>query len=689
VIAIDADSRTSVRTLIAPDGTSLSYRYVPAPPDRERGTIVYLHGIQSHGGWYVEAADELARRGYTVYLPDRRGSGLTAGPRGYFGSRAQLLDDLRGFIALSEREHPGTPLFLLGNCWGAKPAVALALQEPQALAGMALLCPGIITRPDLPLREKLRVARNHVVAPHRRVRVPLTDEMYTGNPAWLAFIRDDPLALREVTAQFLIDAFLWDRSLPKRHDLRVPLLVMQAGRDPIVDIPATRRWFGRLESPDKSYREYPEFGHTLDFEEDRQQAWDSLVAWLDDRAATTKQASGGRAPCTPRAVAQVEVLTAELPFRFAFGHALAKRRSSTNVFVKLTLDDGSVGFGEGVPREYVTGETVDGAVATLCDHYVPALLGREIAGPDAVPALLEAIVGTAVPSDSRLVDGAARCALELALLDAVGRSYDLPIAYWLGVPQSPVVRYSAVIPFSSPRLLPIIAVLCRIVGIRDVKIKVGGDRHADLRTLRTLRRILGSRADLRVDSNCAWDADEALAAIGQMRRYGISGVEQPVPAEDRDGLRRVTAATTEAIIVDESLRTPEEAADLAAGRACDAFNIRVSKCGGLLQSARIARIGADAGITCIVGAQVGESAILSAAGRHLAAHIGARYVEGSAGRLLLKSDISAMRVLPGWGGRARPARGSGLGVPVDEAALRTHARTSRVFEAIGPKEGTR
>ncbi|HEY8290931.1 MAG TPA: enolase C-terminal domain-like protein, partial [Thermomicrobiales bacterium] len=171
-------------------------------------------------------------------------------------------------------------------------------------------------------------------------------------------------------------------------------------------------------------------------------------------------------------------------------------------------------------------------------------------------------------------------------------------------------------------------------------------------------------------------------AIGEMRRYGISGVEQPIPAEDRDGLRRVTAATTEAIIVDESLRTPVEAADLVARHACDAFNIRVSKCGGLLQSARIARIAADAGLICIVGAQVGESAILSAAGRHLAAHIGARYVEGSAGRLLLKGDISSARVLPGWGGRARPARGAGIGITVDEGALRAHARTSRVFEAI-------
>ena len=62
-------------------------------------------------------------------------------------------------------------------------------------------------------------------------------------------------------------------------------------------------------------------------------------------------------------VMRIEVLTARLPFRFSFGHALAARRESTNVYVKLTLDDGTIGFGEGVPREYVTGETVESAVA--------------------------------------------------------------------------------------------------------------------------------------------------------------------------------------------------------------------------------------------------------------------------------------------------------------------------------------
>jgi L-alanine-DL-glutamate epimerase-like enolase superfamily enzyme len=111
------------------------------------------------------------------------------------------------------------------------------------------------------------------------------------------------------------------------------------------------------------------------------------------------------------------------------------------------------------------------------------------------------------------------------------------------------------------------------------------------------------------------------------------------------------------------------------------LNIRVSKSGGFLNSMRIARNAADAGIFCIVGAQVGESGILSAAGRHLAACIAPRYVEGSAGRLLLKRDLTVENVMPGWKGRARTFKGYGLGIRVREDVLRASGSSVRTFVA--------
>ncbi len=375
-------------------------------------------------------------------------------------------------------------------------------------------------------------------------------------------------------------------------------------------------------------------------------------------------------------ISSVEVLSAHLPFRFSFGHALAERRSSTNVYAKVTLSDGSTGFGEGVPRDYVTGETCEAALATLCNRYAPALVGRKLDSEERVVHALDSVAAGAAGE----VRGAAWCALELAVLDAAGHHLDSSVRRWLGPLRSPVLAYDAVIPFTSRRLLGPLTIALRLLGIPRVKLKVGRDLDEDLRSLALLRRLLGSEADLRVDANCAWTVDQALRTIERMRPFRVSVVEQPVAAGDLSGLRRLTAECEERIAVDESLRTVDEARTLIGMRACDAFNIRVSKCGGLLSSMRIAELAAGAGLTCIVGAQVGESGILSAAGRHLAACIAPQYLEGSAGRLLLTEDLVEERVTPGRGGRARVHEGAGLGVAVREAAVRRRARFTRVVD---------
>jgi acylglycerol lipase len=284
-----------VKVLVAGDGVGLAYRHFPSRAPSPRGSVVYLHGIQSHGGWYVETAKELARRGYSVYLPDRRGSGLSAGVRGFFPSWDRLVDDVGLFVERSRRESPG-PTFLVAGCWGARPGVAYALREQRRLAGLALVCPAIKVKVDLSPAEKLKVVTGRVVEPRWRVRVPLTPEMFTSNPEYLPFVRDDPLSLRHVTAGFFFNTFLSDRELARRRDLALPLLLLQSGSDPIVDTAAVRGWFDGLASPAKHSVLYPGFGHILDFEPERQTYWDDLVAWLDRTSAPAPEAERAAEP---------------------------------------------------------------------------------------------------------------------------------------------------------------------------------------------------------------------------------------------------------------------------------------------------------------------------------------------------------------------------------------------------------
>lgn len=264
------DKTGQLHSMVASDGKSLVYRFFPAVSRSLHTVIIHLHGIQSHGAWYVDTAAELARHGYPTYLSDRRGSGLNPGPRGFFNNRQQLLDDLQRLIDVSKNDYPELPTVLIGSCWGAKLAVAYALREQDRLAGLVLISPALAQKVDLPLGDKIKVAVGHVVAPHIQVPVPLTPEMFTANPGFLQFIKEDPLGLRTVSARFFFETFLWDRSLIKQpRNLTLPLLLMQSGKDPIVDEKRIQNWFDHVASKNKRYVLYPDFGHLLDFEDRR------------------------------------------------------------------------------------------------------------------------------------------------------------------------------------------------------------------------------------------------------------------------------------------------------------------------------------------------------------------------------------------------------------------------------------
>src|SRR5204862_7267326 len=143
--------------------------------------------------------------------------------------------------------------------------------------------------------------------------------------------------------------------------------------------------------------------------------------------------------------------------------------------------------------------------------------------------------------------------------------------------------------------------------------------------------------------------------LNAVEPFDVAAVEQPLPRAAVAELARLRGATPVPLMADESLITPADAEALLAEKAVDYFNVRVSKCGGLARSLAIASRAAAAGVGVQVGSQVGETAILSAAGRHLAAALPAvTFVEGSFGTLLLAEDVSLESVRFGRRGEAAP-----------------------------------
>ena len=343
-------------------------------------------------------------------------------------------------------------------------------------------------------------------------------------------------------------------------------------------------------------------------------------------------------------------------------HYLAERTHSENLVVKVVTDSGVVGFGEGIARQYVTGEVMEASLRFLQDHLIPELNGFHPSGPsDLIEALTELL-----SEDYRAQAPAACCALELAILDAAGKTWSQSVAQMLGGGDQPLI-YSAVIPMMSPPSFHRLLHLIRDMEMSFVKIKVGNERDTEVLSL--AREILGHEVDLRVDANGAWSSEEAQERIAAMMAYGISAVEQPVPKEDIQGLKRLSEQVEIPIIADESLCLERDAKKLTSLDACQVFNLRLSKCGGILAANRLYEIGRKKAIAAQLGCQVGESGIQSAAGRQLASSRKLLYLEGSYSSYLLQDDIVNEPVEFGPGGVAQPLAGHGLGVSVNEETL--------------------
>jgi L-Ala-D/L-Glu epimerase len=367
------------------------------------------------------------------------------------------------------------------------------------------------------------------------------------------------------------------------------------------------------------------------------------------------------------------VYALRIPFLESVRHSLAGRAWSDSVIVRVVDDEGAEGFGEAAPRPYVTGETPTDVVAHLTEVLWPAVQG--IVAPSVRGlADLEAIE-RALPDDAADAGRhhAARAALELAIVDWALRRQGVSAATVLP-PRRGRVVYGGVISAESPAQASRQARWARLAGLRQIKIKVGvGD---DVARVIAVRDVLDPDVTIRADANGAWTPTAAPPAIEGLARCGVASVEQPMPRGSLEALARLRSVSALPLVADESAVTAADVDGLLAAGAVDAVNVRVSKCGGFARSVAIAQRAAAGGLEVHVGSHVGETAILAAAGRHLAAGLErVAHVEGSYGTLLLVEDVSDDGLRFGHGGEAPLLTGAGWGVGVRVDRLRRHAVT--------------
>jgi alpha-beta hydrolase superfamily lysophospholipase len=265
----------------AADGHLLNVHVWNAQP-APRVRVVFLHGISSHAGWYTAGAAHLASESVEAHFLDRRGSGIDQVNRGDVDHWETWIEDVAIYLRRLMDVHPA-PASLCGISWGGKLAAAVARHHPELVGALGLLCPGLYSpfEPGPVKRLVLRVPVPRFIQ-RRRLHIPLRDPaLFTDNPARRAFIAEDRLTLREITWRFAReDRALTTYARQAAPFLTLPLLLMIAGRDRIIDNRRVLDFYGRAASRNKRLVEYPNAAHTLEFESDPRPYFADLSAWF-------------------------------------------------------------------------------------------------------------------------------------------------------------------------------------------------------------------------------------------------------------------------------------------------------------------------------------------------------------------------------------------------------------------------
>jgi L-alanine-DL-glutamate epimerase-like enolase superfamily enzyme len=276
-----------------------------------------------------------------------------------------------------------------------------------------------------------------------------------------------------------------------------------------------------------------------------------------------------------------------------------------NVIVRLEAD-GEFGMGNASPSD-VTHETKD----TIVDFLASAqkkVIGVDEEDLDALHRALDSIS----PGNT-----AVKAALDMAAYDLVAKRSGKRVFEHLGGEGDGRMLTDITIGIEDVEETVRRALAHRDNGFRALKLKVGLDLEEDARRMAAVRDAIGPGIEMRVDANQGYSVDEAIGFCEEMHTLGVVLVEQPVAADDYDGLKAVRERSPVPIMADECLKSVYDARKVAAMGAADMINIKMMKCGGIRPALEIDEIARDAGLTTMVGC-MGEIQLSIAAGLHFA-----------------------------------------------------------------------
>jgi L-Ala-D/L-Glu epimerase len=290
-------------------------------------------------------------------------------------------------------------------------------------------------------------------------------------------------------------------------------------------------------------------------------------------------------------ITKLEIIRLNIPYKEPFVISLGIIPEATNVVVRIHTSTGLTGTGECAPFVFIVGETQE-TVFELAKKVGRIMLGKD---PFALWERLDEI--------DRAVKGnpTMKSAFDMALYDLLALRANMPLYQLLGGSNTREIQTDMTISIGDPGKVARDAVEFKKAGFPAIKVKLGTTRREDVARIRAIREAVGPDYPIRIDANQGWDPMTAIETLKALEPFGIEHCEEPIPHWNTRELVKVRENSPIPIMADESVFDHHDAFRLASMGACDYFNIKLSKSGGIHNALKIVAVAEASGIRCQVG----------------------------------------------------------------------------------------
>ncbi len=304
-------------------------------------------------------------------------------------------------------------------------------------------------------------------------------------------------------------------------------------------------------------------------------------------------------------IQQVELYKLSIALKEPFVTSLGRDDEAQNVLVKIITREGITGFGECSPYMPINGESIDTCYA------VGQYFARLLKGSNAL-----SIEENIIAMDKLIyANTSIKSAFDMALYDIASQHAGLPLYLFLGGHNDKTIITDYTVSIGEPQKMAEDAMKIKTAGFPAIKVKLGNHGNRDVARIKAIRDAVGHEIPLRIDANQGWTVEEAIETLQALSKYNIQHCEEPIARWNFMELPRVKKESPIPIMADECCGDDHDAARLIQLNACDYFNIKLGKSGGIFKALTMVRLAEKAGIHLQVGAML-ESRLAMTAFAH-------------------------------------------------------------------------